>query len=47
MALEAAFIQVAEPYSRRNGISYEAWRAVGVEGRVLEAAGIRRKWWCF
>ena len=42
-ALEEAFIQVAAPYSRRDGISYEAWRAVGVEGGVIEAAGIRRR----
>lgn len=40
-ALEAAFIEAAGPYSRREGISYEAWLAVGVETWVLDAAGIR------
>lgn len=42
-ALEAAFIHVAGPYSRRNGISYKAWRAVGVEDRVLDSPGISRQ----
>ena len=41
-ALEAAFIQAAGPYSRRKGISYDAWRAAGVEPRVLKSAGIGR-----
>ena len=39
-ALEAEFIEAAKPYSERKGISYEAWRAMGVTGRVLKAAGI-------
>ncbi len=42
-ALEAAFIATALPYSQRKGISYEAWRAVGVQPRVLRAAGISRR----
>ena len=41
-ALEAAFIEAAGPYSRRKGISYDAWRAAGVEPRVLNSAGIGR-----
>lgn len=41
-ALEAAFIEAAGPYSRRKGISYDAWRAAGVEPRVLKSAGIGR-----
>ncbi len=41
-ALEAAFINAAGPYSRRKGIGYDAWRAAGVEPRVLKAAGISR-----
>lgn len=41
-ALENEFIEAAGPYSRRKGISYDAWRAVGVEPRVLKAAGIGR-----
>ena len=41
-ALEAAFVRAAGPYSQRKGIGYEAWRAAGVEPRVLKAAGIGR-----
>jgi hypothetical protein len=41
-ALEADFIAAAGPYSERKGISYEAWRAAGLEPRVLKAAGIGR-----
>jgi hypothetical protein len=40
--LEAAFVEVAGAYSDRKGITYEAWRAIGVEPRVLKAAGIAR-----
>jgi hypothetical protein len=40
--LEAEFIAVARPYSERKGIGYEAWRAAGVEPRVLKAANIGR-----
>ena len=40
--LEADFIKVARPYSERQGISYSAWRKVGVEPRVLKAAGVAR-----
>ncbi len=41
-ALEAAFAKAAGPYSQRKGIGYDAWRAAGVEPRVLKAAGIGR-----
>src|SRR5579885_2078674 len=41
-ALEAAFVKAAGPYRRRKGIGYDAWRAAGVEPRVLKAAGIGR-----
>ena len=41
-ALEGEFIQAAAPYSERKGITYEAWRAAGVEPRVLKAAGLGR-----
>lgn len=41
-ALEAAFVKAAGPYSRRKGIGYGAWRAAGVEPRVLKTAGIGR-----
>ncbi len=40
--LEADFVSVAASYSKRNGISYAAWREVGVEPSVLKAAGIKR-----
>ena len=41
-ALEAGFVAVARTYGSRNGISYAAWRQVGVEASVLQAAGISR-----
>ena len=41
-ALEKDFIKVARTYSKRQGISYSAWRKVGVEPAVLKAAGIDR-----
>ena len=41
-SLEEAFVQAAAPYSRRRGISYSAWRAVGVPPAVLGRAGIGR-----
>jgi hypothetical protein len=41
-ALEAGFVKAAGPYSQRKGISYDAWRAAGIEPRVLKAAGIGR-----
>jgi len=40
--LEAAFVKVAKGYSERKGISYAAWREVGVTPDVLRAAGITR-----
>jgi hypothetical protein len=40
--LEAGFIEAAADYSRRRGISYAAWREVGVPSAVLRAAGITR-----
>ena len=41
-AVEAEFVSAAGPYSQRKGITYQAWRAAGVEARVLKAAGIAR-----
>ena len=41
-AIEAEFVKVAKGYSGRKGISYAAWRAVGVEPSVLKKAGISR-----
>lgn len=39
--LEGAFVEIAASYSERKGISYQAWREVGVPPKVLHAAGIR------
>ena len=39
--LESAFVAVGASYSERKGISYQAWREVGVPPKVLHAAGIR------
>ena len=40
--LEADFVAVAKGYSERKGISYAAWREVGVEPAVLKKAGVSR-----
>ncbi|HEX6946347.1 MAG TPA: hypothetical protein VF246_03255 [Acidimicrobiia bacterium] len=39
--LEAGFIKYAKGYSERKGISYTAWRQVGVPAAVLRKAGIK------
>jgi hypothetical protein len=41
-ALEAEFVRVAKGYGERKGISYQAWREVGVTPAVLKQAGISR-----
>jgi hypothetical protein len=41
--LEAAFTEVAAAYGERKGLSYEAWRSIGVAPAVLKAAGIGRR----
>jgi hypothetical protein len=41
-ALEKEFVSAAATYSERKGISYSAWRELGVPGSVLERAGITR-----
>lgn len=41
-ALEQGFIEAAKGYSERKGISYAAWREMGVEASVLKKAGISR-----
>lgn len=41
-ALEKAFTKVAKAYSQRKGISYAAWRELGVPADVLRRAGITR-----
>ncbi len=41
-ALERDFVEVARSYSERKGISYSAWRELGVPAEVLRRAGIPR-----
>jgi len=41
-ALEKDFVTYAKGYSARKGISYAAWREVGVSSATLKAAGITR-----
>lgn len=41
-ALEKDFIDVARPYAERRGISYSAFREMGIEAGVLKKAGISR-----
>lgn len=41
-ALEAAFVDAAAEYSERKGISYSAWRELGVPAAVLKRAGVPR-----
>lgn len=38
--LESQFVKVARTYAVRNGITYTAWREVGVSPQVLKRAGI-------
>ena len=40
--LEDAFVEVAVSYSGRKGITYSAWREVGVPAATLKRAGISR-----
>lgn len=40
--LEEAFVESAAAYGERKGITYPAWRAVGVPAAVLKRAGIHR-----
>jgi hypothetical protein len=40
--LEKEFVAAAAAYSGRKGISYAAWRELGVEAGVLKRAGISR-----
>lgn len=41
-ALESDFVRSAKGYGERKGISYAAWREVGVSAATLKAAGISR-----
>ena len=40
--LRAQFIWVAKSYSNRKGISYTAWRDIGVPASILKEANIER-----
>jgi hypothetical protein len=40
--LETEFVDAAAAYSARKGITYAAWRELGVEAAVLKRAGISR-----
>lgn len=40
--LEREFVSAAAAYSKRKGISYAAWRELGVEAAVLKRAGVSR-----
>ena len=40
--LEEGFVEAAAAYSKRKGISYAAWRELGVDASVLKRAGISR-----
>lgn len=40
--IEAEFIAAAKEYGDRKGISYAAWREIGVPAATLKAAGISR-----
>ncbi len=40
--LEEDFVKAAKEYGERKGISYAAWREVGVDAAVLKRAGISR-----
>ncbi len=40
--MEKDFVRVAKGYGERKGISYTAWREVGVPASVLSDAGIKR-----
>ena len=41
-SLEVGFIKAASSYGSRRGISYGAWREMGVSATTLKSAGIRR-----
>lgn len=41
-SLEAGFVDAAAEYSERKGITYPAWRELGVPAAVLKSAGIKR-----
>lgn len=40
--LEPGFVDVVSSYSERKGITYAAWRELGVPAKVLRAGGVSR-----
>jgi len=42
VSLEQEFVAAAGPYGSRKGISYDAWRELGVPAATLRSAGITR-----
>jgi hypothetical protein len=40
--LEKEFVKAAPGYGERKGLTYSAWRAAGVDAKVLRRAGIAR-----
>ena len=41
-SIEDEFVAAAAPYGARKGITYAAWRAMGVDPAVLRRANIKR-----
>ncbi len=41
-SLESAFVKTAAKYAKRKGITYAAWRELGVSADVLKQSGISR-----
>jgi len=41
-SLETEFTQIAKEYSASKGLTYDAWRQVGVSAEVLRKAGISK-----
>ncbi len=40
--MEKEFVRIAKSYAKRNGISYSAFRELGVSAEVLKRAGVAR-----
>ena len=40
--LENGFVDAAKGYSQSKGLTYTAWRSVGVPAELLQRAGISR-----
>jgi len=42
-ALEDEFVVAAGPYGARKGVTYAAWRQLGVDPTVLRKAAVKRR----